>query len=251
MLLNDRVAFVTGASQGIGQACAIALAQAGARVALASRNLEKLEQVAEQIIRADGGADRALPLRVDVTSENEIQEAVERAIEQFGKIDILVNNAGVTRDGLLLRMKRKDWDEVLNTNLTAAYLCIQQVLPGMLRRRQGRIINITSVVAAIGNPGQANYAASKAGIVGLTRAVAQEVASRNITVNAVSPGFIETAMTAGLSPEAREKLSARIPLGRVGEAMEVAHAVRFLASDEAAYITGQVLHVNGGLFLGS
>ena len=251
MLLNDRVAFVTGASQGIGQACAIALAQAGARVALASRNLEKLEQVAEQIIRADGGADRALPLRVDVTSENEIQEAVERAIEQFGKIDILVNNAGVTRDGLLLRMKRKDWDEVLNTNLTAAYLCIQQVLPGMLRRRQGRIINITSVVAAIGNPGQANYAASKAGIVGLTRAVAQEVASRNITVNAVSPGFIETGMTAVLSPEAREKLSARIPLGRVGEAMEVAHAVRFLASDEAAYITGQVLHVNGGLFLGS
>jgi 3-oxoacyl-[acyl-carrier protein] reductase len=160
MLLNDRVAFVTGASQGIGQACAIALAQAGARVALASRNLEKLEQVAEQIIRADGGADRALPLRMDVTAENEIQEAVDRAIEQFGKIDILVNNAGVTRDGLLLRMKRKDWDEVLNTNLTAAYLCIQQVLPGMLRRRHGRIINITSVVAATGNAGQANYVAS-------------------------------------------------------------------------------------------
>jgi 3-oxoacyl-[acyl-carrier protein] reductase len=251
MTWAEQVAFVTGASQGIGRACAIALAQAGARVALASRNIEKLEQVVEEIIRADGGADRALALRMDVTQEGEIEEAFKRATEQFGKIDILVNNAGVTRDGLLLRMKRKDWDEVINTNLTAAYLCIQQALPGMIRRRRGRIINITSVVAEIGNAGQANYVASKAGIIGLTRALAQEVASRNVTVNAVAPGFIETAMTEGISAEAREKLSSRIPLGRLGQPLDVAQAVKFLASDEASYITGQVLHVNGGLFFGS
>ena len=188
---------------------------------------------------------------MDVSREEEIREAFRQAIEHFGHIDILVNNAGITRDGLLLRMKRADWDEVLTTNLTAAYLCIQQVLPGMVRRRQGRIINITSVVAQTGNPGQANYVASKAGILGLTRALAQEVASRNITVNAVAPGFIETAMTDAMSPEAREKLAARIPLGRLGQAMDVAHTVKFLASDEASYITGQVLHVNGGLYLGN
>ena len=155
----------------------------------------------------------------------------------------------MTRDGLVLRMKRRDWDEVLNTNLTAAYLCIQQVLPGMVRRRYGRIINVTSVVAMMGNAGQANYVASKAGIIGLTRAVAQEVASRNITVNAVAPGFIETAMTAAITPESREKLASRIPLGRLGQVLDVAQAVKFLASEEAGYITGHVLHVNGGLYM--
>jgi 3-oxoacyl-[acyl-carrier protein] reductase len=186
---------------------------------------------------------------MDVTREEQIQEAFRTALDRFGKIDILVNNAGVTRDGLVLRMKRRDWDEVLATNLTAAHLCIQQVLPGMTRRRHGRIINITSVVALTGNAGQANYAASKAGIIGLTRAVAQEYASRNITVNAVAPGFIATAMTASIAPEAREKLVSRIPLGRLGQPLDVAHAVKFLASEEAGYITGHVLHVNGGLYM--
>jgi 3-oxoacyl-[acyl-carrier protein] reductase len=249
MPFNDKVAFITGASQGIGRACALALAEAGASVVLASRNLEKLCRVAEEIPKGEAEAARALPLALDVTREDSIKEAFGKAIEHFGRIDILVNNAGITRDGLLLRMKRQDWDAVLNTNLTAAYLCIQQVLPGMIRRRQGRIINIVSVVAQMGNPGQANYAASKAGIIGLTRAVAQEIASRNVTVNAVAPGFIETTMTEAMSPEAREKLASRIPLGRLGQVSDVAAAVKFLASDEAGYITGQVLNVNGGLYM--
>ncbi|HEY7680805.1 MAG TPA: 3-oxoacyl-[acyl-carrier-protein] reductase [Terriglobia bacterium] len=246
---TDQVAFVSGASQGIGRACALALAEAGAKVAIASRNLDRLQQLADEIQQGQA-ADRVLAIKMDVREEHEIEQGFARALEHFAKVDILVNNAGVTRDGLLLRMKRKDWDEVLNTNLTAAYLCIQQVLPGMVRRRHGRIINITSVVAYMGNAGQANYVASKAGILGLTRALAQEVASRNITVNAVAPGFIETAMTEGMTAEAREKLAGRIPLGRLGQPSDVAHAVRFLASEEAAYITGQVVHVNGGLFLG-
>jgi 3-oxoacyl-[acyl-carrier protein] reductase len=246
---TDQVAFVSGASQGIGRACALALAEAGAKVAIASRNLDRLQQLADEIQQGQA-ADRVLAIKMDVREEHEIEQGFARALEHFAKVDILVNNAGVTRDGLLLRMKRKDWDEVLNTNLTAAYLCIQQVLPGMVRRRHGRIINITSVVAYMGNAGQANYVASKAGILGLTRALAQEVASRNITVNAVAPGFIETAMTEGMTAEAREKLAGRIPLGRLGQPSDVAHAVKFLASEEAAYITGQVVHVNGGLFLG-
>jgi len=247
MAWAEQVAFVTGASQGIGEACARVLAEAGAKVVLASRNLERLEALAAELNQAR--ADSALAVAMDVTNEEQIQEAFRKALDRFSKIDILVNNAGVTRDGLVLRMKRRDWDEVLATNLTAAHLCIQQVLPGMTRRRHGRIINITSVVALTGNAGQANYAASKAGIIGLTRAVAQEYASRKITVNAVAPGFIETAMTQSLTPEAREKLSARIPLGRLGQVLDVAHAVKFLASEEAGYITGHVLHVNGGLYM--
>ncbi|HWP84576.1 MAG TPA: 3-oxoacyl-[acyl-carrier-protein] reductase [Terriglobia bacterium] len=247
---TDQVAFVTGASQGIGRACAAALAGAGARVAVASRNLEQLQALAEEIAQRTGAPDRILPLKMDASQEEEIAQAFEKAQEQLGKIDILVNNAGITRDGLAVRMKRKDWDEVLTTNLTAYFLCIQQALPGMAKRRYGRIINISSVVAYLGNAGQANYVASKAGIVGLTRALAQEYASRNITVNAVAPGFIETAMTAKMTPEAREKLAGRIPLARLGQPADVAHAVKFLASEEAGYITGQVLHVNGGLFLG-
>ena len=247
---TDQVAFVTGASQGIGRAVAVALAEAGAKVAIASRNLEQLQALAEEIGRSSGQPERVMPLRMDVSVEEEIRHAFGKAQEHFGKIDILVNNAGVTRDSLALRMKRKDWDEVLTTNLTAYFLCIQQVLPGMVRRRQGRIINISSVVAYLGNAGQANYVASKAGVVGLTRALAQEIASRNITVNAVAPGFIETAMTEKMTPEAREKLAGRIPLARLGLPADVAYAVKFLASEEAGYITGQVIHVNGGLFLG-
>lgn len=246
---TDKVALVTGASQGIGRACAMALAEAGAKVAVASRNLENLERVAEEIRQQSGDAERALALVLDVAREEEIREAIRKATEHYGKIDILVNNAGMTRDSLVLRMKRADWDAVLNTNLTAAYLCIQQVLPGMVRRRQGRIINIASVVAQMGNAGQANYIASKAGLIGLTRAVAREVASRNITVNAVAPGFIETAMTETMTPEVRERLASQIPLGRLGQVLDVAGAVKFLASDEAAYITGQVLNVNGGLYM--
>ena len=252
MSWDDKIAFVTGASQGIGRACALLLAEAGARVVVASRNLDKLQSLAAEIngeSNKENETVRALPLALDVSREQDIKEAFQKAVEQFGKIDILVNNAGIARDGLVMRMKRQAWDEVLEINLTAAYHCIQQVLPGMVRRRQGRIINITSVVAQMGNAGQANYVASKAGLIGLTRAVAQEVASRKITVNAVAPGFIETAMTDAINPEVRDKLLSRIPLGRLGQGLDVAHAVKFLASDEAAYITGHVLNVNGGLYL--
>lgn len=249
MRWEEQVAFVTGASQGIGEGCARVLAEAGAKVVVASRNLERLQRLAAEINQARAGSAGALALAMDVAREEQIKEAFRKALDHFGKIDILVNNAGVTHDGLVLRMKRQDWDEVLNTNLTAAHLCIQQVLPGMTRRRYGRIINITSVVALTGNAGQANYVASKAGLIGLTRAVAQEYASRNITVNAVAPGFIETAMTQGMTAETREKLAARIPLGRLGQVLDVARAVKFLASEEASYITGHVLHVNGGLYM--
>ena len=250
MSLDGKVALVTGASQGIGRACALALAAAGAKVAVAARTRAKLEDVAGEIRQRRGSDDAAAVFELDVASEESIKRAFEQAEEKFGQIDILVNNAGVTRDGLMLRMKRADWDTVLDTNLTSMFLCIQQVLPGMLRRRQGRIINITSVVSQLGNAGQVNYVASKAGINGMTRALALEIASRKVTVNAVAPGFIETAMTEVITPEQKEKLSARIPLGRLGSPEDVAHTVAFLASDEAAYITGQVLHVNGGMYLG-
>ena len=248
MDLNGKTAFVTGASQGIGRACAMALAEAGADVVLASRNLERLEQVAEEL-RALGR--KALAVALDL-SRPETVPAVFKSLqekEDFSKIDILVNNAGVTRDGLLLRMKMEAWRQVLETNLTGAYLCTQGVLSGMVRRRYGRIVNITSVVAQAGNPGQANYISSKAGIIGLTKAVASEVAGRNITVNAVAPGFIETAMTENLTDEVKKKMLERVPLGRMGTDREVAHAVRFLASPEADYITGHVLNVNGGMYM--
>ncbi len=242
--MQNRVAFITGASQGIGRACALALARRGARVIAAARQQDKLEQVVGEICNA-GGRAAAVPL--DVSSAESVASAFRQAEALFGKIEILVNNAGITRDGLVMRMKRENWDAVLNTNLTGAFLCIQQVLPAMVRARWGRIINISSVVGETGNPGQANYVAAKAGLIGLTKAVAQEVASRGITVNAVAPGFIDTAMTAALEPAARDRLLPLIPLGRMGTDMDVAHAVCFLASDEAAYITGHVLDVNGGL----
>ncbi len=245
--MKDRVAFVTGASQGIGRACALALAEAGAQVMLAARNAEKLAEVVQEL-QALGS--EACSVQMDLTDAAQIAPAFERAKERFGKVDVLVNNAGITRDQLALRMKRDDWEAVIGTNLTGAYLCIQQVLPGMVRQRFGRIINITSVVAQMGNAGQANYVASKAGLIGLTKAMAQEVASRNITVNAVAPGFIDTAMTQKLPEAARAKLLERIPLGRMGSDRDVAAAVRFLASDDAAYITGHVLNVNGGMYMG-
>jgi 3-oxoacyl-[acyl-carrier protein] reductase len=247
MSLAGRVALVTGASQGIGRACALKLAAAGATVAVAARNQEKLNELVTEIT-ANGGKAGAFPL--DVAQEEQIKAVIKAAIAQFGKIDILVNNAGITRDQLVMRMKRADWDAVLHTNLTSAYLCIQQALGAMVRQRWGRIINITSVFGQTGQAGQANYAASKAGLIGLTMAVAREVASRNITCNAVSPGFIETAMTAGLGDDFKQNALKMIPLGRIGTPEDVANAVAFFASDEAAYITGHVLNVNGGMLMG-
>jgi 3-oxoacyl-[acyl-carrier protein] reductase len=245
--LAGRVALVTGASQGIGRACALELAADGATVALAARNEGKLQQVASEIAAKGGKAEI---FRMDVASEDEIKAGIKGAIEAFGKIDILVNNAGITRDQLVIRMKRSDWNAVLETNLTGPYVCIQQVISSMLKQRWGRIINITSIFGQMGQAGQSNYAASKAGLIGLTMAIAREVASRNITVNAVAPGWIETAMTEVLSPELREQMSKAIPMGRAGTDKEVAHAVRFLASEEAGYITGHVLNVNGGMLMG-
>jgi 3-oxoacyl-[acyl-carrier protein] reductase len=245
--VTGRVAFVTGASQGIGRACALALAEGGASIALAARNQEKLAQVAKEI-ESKGG--KAAPFRMDVGNEDEVKAAVKMAIERFEKIDILINNAGVTKDTLLMRMKRTDWDSVMQTNLSGAFFCTQAVVGPMLRQRWGRIINITSVFGQTGQAGQANYAASKAGLIGFTMAMARELASRSITVNAVAPGYIQTAMTEGLSDDLKAKVNEMIPLGRAGSDMDVAHAVSFLASEEAGYITGHVLKVNGGMLMG-
>jgi len=245
--LEGRAALVTGASQGIGRACALRIAAQGASVALAARNVEKLQQVESEITAAGG---QAVSFGMDVAQEEQIKSTFKAAIERFGKIDILVNNAGITRDQLMMRMKRGDWDAVLDTNLTGPYLCIQAAIGSMLKQRWGRIINITSIFGQMGQAGQANYAASKAGLIGLTMAVAREVASRNITVNAVAPGWIETAMTEVLGPELRESMAKAIPLGRAGTDQEIAHAVCFLASSESGYITGHVLNVNGGMLMG-
>lgn len=244
--VTERVAVVTGASRGIGRDTALALARAGADLVLLARSEDRLRAVAEEIERL---GRRALPLRADVTVAEQVTAAVTEAKRQYGRIDILVNNAGITRDGLLLRMKREDWDAVIETNLTSVYLCCQAVLPHMLRARYGRIINITSVLGQMGGAGSTNYAASKAGIIGFTKALAREVASRNITVNAIAPGFIETAMTEALDEKRRQELIASIPLGRVGEGRDVAAGVVFLASEAAGYITGQVLNINGGIYM--
>jgi 3-oxoacyl-[acyl-carrier protein] reductase len=245
--LQGKTALVTGASQGIGRACALALASSGARVALAARNESKLNEVAAEIASA-GGAAAVFVL--DISSEESIKSCAKAAISHFGAIEILVNNAGITRDTLVLRMKRTDWDDVLQTNLTGTFLMTQAVMSSMLKARWGRIINISSVVGETGQAGQANYAASKAGLIGLTKSLARELASRNITANAIAPGYIETAMTAVLDEKQRESMLAHIPLGRVGTDADIAHAVRFLASDDAAYITGHVLDVNGGMYMG-
>lgn len=245
--VTGRVALVTGASQGIGRACALALAEGGALIALAARNEEKLTAVAKEI-ESKGG--QAATFRMDVSKEDEVKSAVKAAIERFGKIEILVNNAGVTKDTLLMRMKREDWDSVIQTNLSGAFFTTQAVIGSMLKPRWGRIINITSVFGQTGQAGQGNYSASKAGLIGFTMAMAREVASRNITVNAVAPGYIDTAMTEALPAEMKSKVNEMIPLGRAGTDAEVAHAVRFLASEEASYITGHVLKVNGGMLMG-
>lgn len=245
--LTGRVALVTGASQGIGRACALALAQAGATVALAARNEEKLTEVAAEIEQAGG---TAYPFPLDLADETSIKSCVKAVTTHCGKLEILVNNAGITRDVLALRMKRNDWDDVLLTNLTGAFLMAQAAMSPMLKARWGRVINITSVVGETGQAGQSNYAAAKAGLIGLTKSLARELASRAITVNAVAPGYIETSMTAVLTEDQKKAMTTQIPLARPGTPEDIAHAVTFLASDAAAYITGHTLDVNGGMYMG-
>jgi 3-oxoacyl-[acyl-carrier protein] reductase len=240
--MTNRTAFITGASRGIGLACARALAESGCKVILAARDRAKLEEASTQIPNSTW-------VELDLSSHDSIKAAFAQAVKDAGRIDILVNNAAITKDGLALRMKKDDWDAVIATNLTGAFLAIQQVLQGMMKERWGRIVNISSIVGEAGNPGQSNYVASKAGLIGLTKSLAQEMASRNITVNAIAPGFIETDMTAALSEDLKSNMLAQIPLKRFGRAEDVASAVRFLASDEASYITGHVLDVNGGMYM--
>ena len=245
--LTGRIALVTGASQGIGRAIALELARQGATVALAARNETKLAGVAAEIVAAGGQAGA---FALDVASEESIKTGAKAVLDKYGKVEILVNNAGITRDDLAMKMKRADWDDVLATNLTGAFLLTQAVMRPMMKSRWGRIVNITSVVGRTGQTGQVNYAASKAGMIGMTRSLARELASRGITVNAVAPGYIETAMTHVLSEELVKQRLASIPLGRAGSDQDIANAVAFLASDAASYITGHVLDVNGGMYMG-
>ncbi len=244
--LDGKTALVTGASQGIGRAVAERLAAQGARVVVAARSADKLESLAEEI-RAGGG--EALPLRLDVASPETVGEQLGALPQEFSEIDVVVNNAGITRDGLFARMKLEQWDEVLRVNLTGAYAVTRALVRGMMRKRWGRILFVSSVVGLMGNPGQANYAASKAGLVGLAKSLARELGSRGITVNVVAPGFIETAMTESIDGPAKERLSETIVLRRFGSSGDVAAAVAYLASEEAGYVTGEVLNVSGGMYI--
>jgi 3-oxoacyl-[acyl-carrier protein] reductase len=246
MLVQGKVALVTGASRGIGRAVAIKLAAEGASVVVSATTEAGAQKTADEILSAGG---KALAVKVDVTVADEVASLVTKTVEAFGRLDILVNNAGITRDGLLMRMKEADWQEVIDTNLRGTFLCTREVSKIMTKARSGRIINISSVVGQMGNPGQANYCASKAGIDGLTKSVARELARRNVTVNSIAPGFIETDMTEALPEKTRDALIQQIPLERLGSVDDVANAVLFLASDLAGYITGQVLSVNGGMYM--
>ena len=245
-MLSGKVAIVTGASRGIGRAIALALVAQGAKVVASARNAEALDNLVAEI---EGQGGEAIAVAGDVASGTDAARLIEQALAAYGQIDILVNNAGITRDGLLLRMKDEDWDAVIDTNLKGAFLCIRAAAKVMSKQRSGRIINISSVVGEMGNAGQANYCASKAGLLGLTKSVARELARRDITVNAITPGFIVTDMTDGMTDKARESMTEQIPLGRLGEADDVANAVIFLASDQSSYVTGQVLGVNGGMYM--
>jgi 3-oxoacyl-[acyl-carrier protein] reductase len=247
MRFENHVAIVTGAGRGIGHAIAVRLASEGARVACVSRTAGNAQRTADEINATR--ADAAKSYAVDVADHAAVQETAGRILEDFGRADILVNNAGVTRDGLSMRMPVEDWDVVINTNLRGAFNFVQAIERTMIKQRSGRIINISSVIGIVGNAGQTNYAASKAGLIGFTKSLARELASRAITVNAIAPGFIATDMTGGLSEEIQKKIQAQIPLSRVGQPEEIAHAVAFLASREAAYITGQVLCVDGGMVM--
>jgi 3-oxoacyl-[acyl-carrier protein] reductase len=246
MSLNGKIALVTGAAQGIGRDIALGLAADGAELAICDVNLEAAQKTAGDIA-AKGR--KSLALKANVASSTDVTAMIDQVVETFGRIDILVNNAGITRDGLIIRMKDEDWDLVLSINLKGAFLCTKSALKYMTKQRSGTIINIASIVGAMGNAGQANYVASKAGLIGLTKTIAREYANRNITANAVAPGFIDTAMTQALSEQVRTDLAKQIPLGRLGSSEDVASAVRFLASPAAAYITGQVIHVNGGMYM--
>ena len=246
-MLSGRVAFITGASRGIGRAIALTLSKAGTDIAGIDLNLDELKS-AMKMIEDDTGR-KAIAVQADVADPASVAKGVEEAIAVLGRIDILVNNAGITRDNILLRMKDEEWDRVIKINLTGTFNCTKAVIKGMVKNRSGRIISIASVVGAMGNVGQANYAASKAGIIGFTKSIAREYANRGITANAIAPGFIETHMTKALSEEVRDALIKQIPMGRLGMPEDVAHVVEFLASDEAAYITGQVIHVNGGMYM--
>jgi 3-oxoacyl-[acyl-carrier protein] reductase len=243
LLFENKVVMVTGGAAGIGRATAAGFAKEGAKVAICDVNLEAGKTTAESL------GPEAMFRQVDVSDNKSVNDWVESVVSQYRQIDVLVNNAGITRDGLIMRMKEADWDAVLSVNLKSAFNCIKAVSKTMVKQRSGRIINLASVVGVTGNPGQANYVASKAGIIGLTKSVAKELASRDITVNAVAPGFVETDMTASLADKAKETMVDQIPLGRAGTARDIAAAVMFLASDHAAYITGQVIHVNGGMYM--
>jgi 3-oxoacyl-[acyl-carrier protein] reductase len=244
--MNKRTALVTGASRGIGRACATTLALAGYRVVLAARSVEKLQDTANAIQSNRG---ESFVLEMDISRNESIVDGISKATKEFGRVEVLVNNAGITKDGLAVRMKQADWNIVMQTNLSGAFIAIQQVLPSMMRERWGRIVNISSVVGETGNSGQANYVASKAGLIGLTKSLAQEMGSRNITVNAVAPGFIDTEMTHALTPELKQKMVDQTPLKRMGTPEDIANAVKFLVSDEASFITGHVLDVNGGIYM--
>jgi 3-oxoacyl-[acyl-carrier protein] reductase len=246
MSLNGKIALVTGAAQGIGRDIALALATDGADVAICDVNLEAAQKTAGDI---EAKGRKSLALKANVAASADVTAMIDQVVEKFGKIDILVNNAGITRDGLILRMKEEDWDLVLSINLKGAFLCTKAALRYMSKQRGGTIINIASIVGAMGNAGQANYVASKAGLIGLTKTIAREYANRGITANAVAPGFIDTAMTQALSENVRVELAKQIPMGKLGTPEDVANAVRFLASPWASYISGQVIHVNGGMYM--
>ncbi|GAB4420449.1 MAG: 3-oxoacyl-[acyl-carrier-protein] reductase [Thermodesulfovibrionales bacterium] len=246
MDLKGQVALITGGARGIGEAIAEGLAMRGADIVIADINLDEARETSGKLAR---GGVKTMAVRLDVSKSEEVIKTSGDILKEFGRLDILVNNAGITRDGLLLRMKEDDWDAVINVNLKGAFLCSREAVKIMTKQRYGRIVNIASVVAFIGNPGQANYGASKAGIVGLTKTIAKEYASRGITSNAVAPGFITTAMTDALPENVKEEMKKAIPMARFGTVEDVANAVIFLASPESGYITGQVVHVNGGMYM--